>query len=722
MDQRSIRVFVSSTFRDMQAEREELVKRIFPQLRKLCESQYVSWTDVDLRWGITDEEKAEGKVLPICLEEIKRCRPYFIGILGERYGWVPDSIPQELIEQELWLKEHLEKSVTELEIIHGVLKDPKMADHAFFYFRDPAYINSLPKNLQKEFQESEEGKKQKLLELKKKIRDSGLPVRENYSNPQELGQLVLKDMTDVINKLFPEVEIDPLDRLAMEHEAFAQSRTRVYIGRQEYFDKLDAHVKSDSQPLVVIGESGSGKSALLANWALKYRENHPNDLVIMHFIGSSPYSTNWRAMLRRIMGELSRKLEIEMEIPDKPDELRLAFANFLNMASVKGRLVLIIDALNQLEDRDGAPDLVWLPPVIPKNVRMILSSLPGRPLNELNKRGWETLEIKPLDDDERKELITKYLKQYTKSLNKDRIRQIASAEQTANPLFLRALLDELRVFGSHERLDERISYYLSAKDIPDLYERILSRYEEDYERDRKGLVKDAMSLIWASRRGLSEVELMDLLGKDGEPLQRAYWSPLYLASDQSLVSRSGLIGFFHDYLRSAVERKYLKTEDDKRKEHSLLADYFAKQKLNARRIDEQPWQLAQAKEWKRLYDLLSDLPFFNSAWEADEFEVKAYWSQIENNSSFHKVEAYKMVIGSPEKYLNYVESIAKLFYETGNMEQASSLGKSQIEYYLKTGNKQGLSASLGNQANILHLQGDLDGAMALHKEEEMLCR
>jgi hypothetical protein len=33
---RQIRVFVSSTFRDMQAERDYLVKFIFPQLRKLC--------------------------------------------------------------------------------------------------------------------------------------------------------------------------------------------------------------------------------------------------------------------------------------------------------------------------------------------------------------------------------------------------------------------------------------------------------------------------------------------------------------------------------------------------------------------------------------------------------------------------------------------------------------------------------------------------------------
>ena len=87
---RQIRVFISSTFRDMQAERDHLVKFIFPQLRKLCESRGVTWGEVDLRWGVTDEQAAEGKVLPICLEEIKRCRPYFIGLLGERYGWIPE--------------------------------------------------------------------------------------------------------------------------------------------------------------------------------------------------------------------------------------------------------------------------------------------------------------------------------------------------------------------------------------------------------------------------------------------------------------------------------------------------------------------------------------------------------------------------------------------------------------------------------------------------------
>jgi hypothetical protein len=139
--QRVIRVFVSSTFRDMQAERDELVKRIFPQLRKLCESRGVTWDAIDFRWGITDEQSAEGKVLPICLAEVARCRPYFIGLLGERYGWVPE-IPRALVEREPWLKEHCGASTTELEIRHGVLNHPARAEQAYFYFRSP-YLHRL---------------------------------------------------------------------------------------------------------------------------------------------------------------------------------------------------------------------------------------------------------------------------------------------------------------------------------------------------------------------------------------------------------------------------------------------------------------------------------------------------------------------------------------------------------------------------------------------------
>ena len=86
---REIRVFLSSTFHDFMQERDLLVKQLFPSLRRRAQKRGVELVDVDLRWDITKEESQQGKVIGICLAEIERCRPYFIGMLGERYGWTP---------------------------------------------------------------------------------------------------------------------------------------------------------------------------------------------------------------------------------------------------------------------------------------------------------------------------------------------------------------------------------------------------------------------------------------------------------------------------------------------------------------------------------------------------------------------------------------------------------------------------------------------------------
>lgn len=332
-------------------EREHLVKKVFPELRRICAERFVTFTEVDLRWGITEEQAAEGKVLPICLEEIHRCRPFFIGLLGERYGWIPDSVPQEVIEREPWLKQHVgdRTSVTELEILHGVLNNPEMAGHTFFYFRDPNASLKIEEELanEKEYKPESDVSLKKLALLKEMIHRIGFSVRENYPDPKTLGEMVLHDLTTVINTLYPEgSQPDPLDRDVADHEAFAQSRARVYIGREEYFKRLDEHVSGYGQPLVILGDSGSGKSALLSNWALKFRKDNPDTFLLMYFIGASPYSADWAAMLRRIMGELKRRFDIQQEIPDKPDELRAAFANWLHMVSAKGRVVVILDALN----------------------------------------------------------------------------------------------------------------------------------------------------------------------------------------------------------------------------------------------------------------------------------------------------------------------------------------------------------------------------------------
>ena len=133
-------VFVSSTFKDMQFERDLLQTYAIPtlneRLREYGERAYFG----DLRWGVNtsdmDSDEGNRKVLKVCLDEIDNCKPYMIVLIGERYGWIP---AQELIDEACVLK-GIEKikdiSVTELEIDYGALLDPDYEGRILFYFRE----------------------------------------------------------------------------------------------------------------------------------------------------------------------------------------------------------------------------------------------------------------------------------------------------------------------------------------------------------------------------------------------------------------------------------------------------------------------------------------------------------------------------------------------------------------------------------------------------------
>ena len=720
-DRREIRVFISSTFRDMQEEREELVKQIFPQLRRLCESRGVTWGEVDLRWGVPDEAKAEGKVLPLCLQEIEHCRPYFIGLLGERYGWVPEEIPESLFETQPWLREHLHKSVTALEILHGVLRNPEMAKHAFFYFRDPSYAAA-----HRGFTEENLAQREQLATLKDDIRHSGLPIKEPFATPKQLGEWVLRDLTAIIESLYPIAEIpNPLDRAALDHEAYSASRRTVYIGRDEYMKRLNVHAAGDGPPLVIVGESGGGKSALLANWTHNWSQQHPEMPVLVHFIGAAPDSANWMAMLRRLLGEFQRKFGIQIEIPDQPDALRMDLCQRAAHGGGAGRLVLVLDALNQIEDRDGAPDLVWLPPVIPANVRLVVSTLPGRPWDDLKKRDWPVLTVEPLTMPEREKLIASYLKRYAKALSPEPAHRIAAAPQTGNGLYLSTLLNELRQFGRYEELDQRIDWYLEAANPVELYSKVIQCWEHDYGQPDpacENVVRESLVRIWAARRGLSETELLESLGAAGSLLPRALWSPLYLAAGDALVNRGGLLTFTHDFLREAVRNAYLPTESHRHSAHHALAEYFAVQQQGPRQLDELPWQWQHAAEWQKLADLLALPTFFDALWENDQFEVKAYWTQIETHSQVRMERVYAQVIKEPTHNPEHSNYVGLLLWHMGNTELPLHIWTSLVKHFRQLGDRVRLQAALGNQANLFYARGDVLRAMELHKESENLCR
>jgi hypothetical protein len=126
------------------------------------------------RWGVPAESTSE-TILMACLGEIDRCkaengRPFFINMLGQRYGWVPreGDVPAHMREQYQW---QLGASVTHLEILTGAYRDRN--PNALFLLRNPTYVQSIPERLVPQFVENTHNTESVLMleALKQKIRE-----------------------------------------------------------------------------------------------------------------------------------------------------------------------------------------------------------------------------------------------------------------------------------------------------------------------------------------------------------------------------------------------------------------------------------------------------------------------------------------------------------------------------------------------------------------------
>jgi WD40 repeat protein len=89
-----LRLFVSSTFADLTAERDAVRDVVVPELRAVCERNDMRLQLVDLRWGVADEVARDQRTMDVCFDEIRRAQqtsPWlnFVVLLGRRYGWRP---------------------------------------------------------------------------------------------------------------------------------------------------------------------------------------------------------------------------------------------------------------------------------------------------------------------------------------------------------------------------------------------------------------------------------------------------------------------------------------------------------------------------------------------------------------------------------------------------------------------------------------------------------
>nr|KAG5700929.1 hypothetical protein BaRGS_034214 [Batillaria attramentaria] len=256
---RTARVFISSTFRDMHGERDLLTRFVFPELRALGRHHFINVFEMDLRWGVTEEDTRNNRTLELCLQELTKCQ-LFVGLLGERYGWVAQPVSAARTRPEFDCVRQYKQgaSVTELEMHFGALSDiPKTKGRAVFFIRDSLFEKDIPLGFKPDFVSESEEAKARLHSLKNRVRTSGHEVFDGYpcrwggvvdnkpmvAGLEEFGQRALNMLWLAVQRLCPDENVVVMISAVegdMCHKALVRLKADVVtVGALDMFEKAE---------------------------------------------------------------------------------------------------------------------------------------------------------------------------------------------------------------------------------------------------------------------------------------------------------------------------------------------------------------------------------------------------------------------------------------------------------------------------------------------------
>lgn len=452
-----------------------------------------------------------------------------------------------------------------------------------------------------------------------------------------------------------------MDEQSVEHGLqmhFVDMRTYGFRGRAKILkgleksidDALEGSLRDSTNKalryIMVSGEPGSGKSSLLAKLYLNLIEHEKarpsGTLIISRFIGASPRSTSSMHLIRDFCAILIRECKIsegssegekDASIPSNPIELKKAFADFLKKAG--RRVVIIVDALNQLQKGTGNNLVSWLPKDLPGNACIVMSIAEGGSFVEDSKNIREAMKerglipqeiyVEKLSQEEKKDIVTSYLKQYNKELSQSQVDRIINKRESYNPLYLQVALEELRMVSRFEEVDGFTESGI-RETAHEMFEKVLERIENDMERQYgdKGreLFKRYMINISLGRSGMSEQDLRLLLGdwravdknakmeekrRQAEKIRLSdyQWSSLKRSMRMYMFLSGDLWNFFHQQLKQAVGTRYLKSEADRYEARMEIVGYLEVMGYeHVTTAKDLPHHLSKAGKIERLKDLL----------------------------------------------------------------------------------------------------------------------
>ncbi len=428
MQPTTINIFLSSTFSDMQSERDYIRKFVVPRLNSTLNPIGIMVNVTDLRWGIDNasgsEDVREAKVLHVCMDTIRNTRPYFIAMLGERYGWIPssrrfDNVKLRMCNVEREIISGLDSScsVTELEIEFGAIGRHDLIEHSLFFLRSPESYKGMTIEDYKMYvlgENQTEKSRHRLNNLKNRIikvcDEKGQQNRvvfydavwnqetKTFSGLEQFGER-LYEMIVADVKADYDVYSQTTSPMDMELDAFIHLNATSFVGRDNILNRLERFIdgnvrksRYDSLPLngvVLSGVSGAGKSYLfsaLYDRLVKRYSAEPHRIVLAHAAGINYKSVTIDAMLDNFRRQLAHRL-------GRPDTESLS--NLIHEAEDKNyQLIALVDSLDSFtNDHDCFDSLIGVVPIVvtslPDNARRFISEHSGFALYSLDDFGVE---------------------------------------------------------------------------------------------------------------------------------------------------------------------------------------------------------------------------------------------------------------------------------------------------------------------------------------------
>lgn len=555
-----VSLFVSSTFRDFHAERDLLLGSIRAELDERVGQFGCRVEVIDLRWGLgldgVDEALVQDRTLSVCLAEIDRARPLFVGLLGDRYGWVPPGERVDRVTVEAgWVGGVADGwSVTALEFEHGAFRHE--GERPVFFVRD--LVGSPPPGWVDEDRRAVDGLRARVVGDVRALvhtyqaRADGARVTELV----DFERVVLATLGPLVEARAQTLAAGESDPIAVAERLFVEARTTV-VGRADELELLrEAMVARRS--VCLFGASGVGKSALWCAARAIAAAPRAASLVV----GVAPGTSGVADVIGRFAAQLG------LVAPDvDADELVTWWRSAL---SGTGEVLLAVDGLDGL-DADAA-DLRWLSG-IPGSVQLLVSTTDARHAELLARQGVLSVPVGGLDE----RGVAAMLAQLAGELRRTLPAGVVSllAQQPRSPLWVQLAfadltgLDESDFAQVAEAADVARLLAVAAGELPDNEAGLVAALCDRVDAANGGAVAPIVTLLAGSRSGLSPLDLAELTGLDPVVIARVRRGFAGL-----IVARGagGRLGFTHGLVRQATANRY---PADTGSVHERLATHHA---------------------------------------------------------------------------------------------------------------------------------------------------